>query len=88
MEIPDLLHARFVESEEHHAMSVRAVCVCRLLRARTSPGSLNTKEKGFFGVSRRCTGGRGGLTLGLGINVFEKKNEKKNATCDLRELNR
>ena len=62
-------------------MSVRAVCVCRLLRARTSPGSLNTKEKGFFGFSRRCTGGRGGLTLGLGINVFEKKMKKK---CYLR----
>ena len=29
-------------------MSVTAVCVCRLLRARTSLGSLNTKRKGFL----------------------------------------
>ena len=39
---------------------------------------------GFFGVSGCCTGERGGLTLGLGTTVFEKK--KKKTTCDLREL--
>ena len=42
-----------------HAMSVRAVCACRLLRARTPLGSLNTKEKGFFGVRGVVLGGEG-----------------------------
>ena len=39
-------------------MSVRAVCVVRLLCARTSPGSLNTKE-GLSDLSH-------GVVLGVG----------------------
>lgn len=53
-----------------HSMSARAVYVCRLLRARTFLGFLNTKYKGFVGVSRGCTEGPGELTLRVGLGTF------------------
>lgn len=70
------------------------VCVChRVPRSDPSPSiSLSIHNiKGFLGFSRRCTGGRRGLILGLALNFVPKKKIEKNTInttfSDPRELN-
>ena len=58
-------------------MSITAVCVSSAPRPDLSR-LFKHKREGFRGVSRCCAGGRGGLTLGLGTNIyiFEKYEQK------------